>query len=80
LFNVAAEPQPAGSACVEGSANVNVRGGPGTNWPRIAQVSPGTCSVPIFDAVHTDAGSGDRWRMIELDGQRAWIIDRVIQA
>jgi uncharacterized protein YraI len=78
LFNVAAAPQQAGTGCIEGSANVNVRGGPGTNWPRVAQIPPGTCSVPIFDAVHTDTGTGDRWRMIELDGQRAWIIERVI--
>jgi hypothetical protein len=78
MFNVAAAPQPAGTGCIAGSANVNVRGGPGTNWPRFAQVSPGTCSVPIFDAVQTDAGNGDRWRMIEMDGQPGWIIERVI--
>jgi uncharacterized protein YraI len=78
LFNVAAAPQPAGNGCIEGSANVNVRGGPGTNWPRFGQLAPGTCSVPVLDAVHTDSSNGDRWRMIELDGQRAWIIERVI--
>jgi hypothetical protein len=78
LFHVAAEGQPAGNGCIVGSANVNVRGGPGTNWPRFDQVAPGTCSVPILDAVHTDAGNGDRWRMIDIDGQRGWIIERVI--
>jgi hypothetical protein len=77
MFNAAA-PQPAGSGCIAGSANVNVRGGPGTHWPRFGQLAPGTCSVPILDAVHTDAGNGDRWRMIEMDGQRGWIIERVI--
>jgi hypothetical protein len=34
--------------------------------------------VPILDAVQTDASNGDRWRMIEANGQRAWIIERVI--
>ena len=57
LFNVAAPPQAAGTGCIVGSANVNVRGGPGTNWPRFDQIAPGTCSVPILDAVHTDAGT-----------------------
>jgi hypothetical protein len=77
-FNVTAQPQVAGNGCIVGSANVNVRGGPGTNWPRFDQIAPGTCSVPILDAVHTDAGTGDRWRMIEVNGHRGWIIERVI--
>jgi hypothetical protein len=78
FFNVAPAPQPAGSGCIAGSANVNVRGGPGTDWPRFDQLAPGTCSVPVFDSVHTDSSNGDRWRMVEVDGQRAWIIERVI--
>ena len=78
MFNVAAAPQNVGTGCIVGSASVNVRGGPGTNWPRIDQIAPGTCDVPILDAMQTDASNGDRWRMIEANGQRAWIIERVI--
>jgi hypothetical protein len=78
MFNVAAAPQNAGAGCIVGSASVNVRGGPGTNWPRFDQIAPGTCSVPILDAVQTDASNGDRWRMIEANGQHGWIIERVI--
>lgn len=77
LFNVAAEPTVAGSGCIVGSINVNLRGGPSTDWPRFDQIAPGTCSVTVFDAVQTD-GAGDRWRLIELDGRRGWIIERVI--
>jgi hypothetical protein len=78
LFNIAGSPAAVGNGCIVGSANVNVRGGPGTGWPRFDQVAPGTCSVPILDAVHTDASNGDRWRMIDVNGQRGWIIERVI--
>jgi hypothetical protein len=78
LFNVAGEPPVAGTGCVGGSNNVNFRGGPGTDWPRFTQLAPGTCDVTVFDAVQTDPSNGDRWRMIEANGQRGWIIERVL--
>jgi uncharacterized protein YraI len=58
---------------------VNFRGGPGTSWPRFAQISPGTCSVTVFDAVESDPVAGDEWRYVEFEGQRGWIVDRVLQ-
>src|SRR5688500_17135694 len=78
-FNRAGEPTSVGTGCVVGSSNVNFRGGPGTSWPRFAQISPGSCSVTVFDAVESDPVEGDEWRYVEFEGQRGWIVDRVIQ-
>jgi hypothetical protein len=74
-----AEPAPAGTGCVVGNDNVNFRGGPGTSWPRFTQIPPGSCNVTVFDAVESDPIEGDQWRYIEFDGQRGWVVDRVVQ-
>lgn len=78
MFNVAGEPQAAGTGCIAGSSSVNFRGGPGTNWPRFTQLQPGSCGIAVFDAFQTDPSNGDRWRLIEADGRRGWIIERVL--
>jgi len=69
----------AGSACVDGSSSVNFRGGPGTSWPRFTQIAPGTCSITVFERTESDPIEGDLWRYIEADGQRGWVVDRVLQ-
>jgi len=74
-----AEPASAGSACVDGSSSVNFRGGPGTSWPRFTQIAPGTCSITVFERTESDPIEGDLWRYIEADGQRGWVVDRVLQ-
>jgi len=79
VFTRAGEPAAVGSGCIVGSSNVNFRGGPGTSWPRFAQINPGACSVTLFDAVESDPIEGDQWRYVEFDGHRGWIVDRVIQ-
>jgi hypothetical protein len=77
-FTRSGEPTPAGRGCVVGSSSVNVRGGPGPGWPRFTQIKPGTCSITLFDPVENEPIEG-AWRYIEVDGQRGWIVDRVIQ-
>jgi hypothetical protein len=72
----AGEPAVAGSGCVVGDLAVNMRGGPSKSWPRFVQVSPGTCGVTVFDVLVDDPDGP--WRYIELDGQRGWIVDRVL--
>ena len=79
VFARAGEPAAVGSGCVVGSDNVNFRGGPGTSWPRFAQIPPGSCNVTVFDAVESDPIEGDQWRYVEFNGQRGWIVDRVVQ-
>ena len=79
VFNLAGEPASVGTGCVVGSSNVNFRGGPSTGWPRFAQINPGACSVTVFDAVEADPVEGDDWRYVEFNGQRGWIVDRVLQ-
>ena len=80
LYTLAAgEPAAAGTGCVVGSDSVNFRGGPGTSWPRFTQLSPGTCQVTVFDAVENDPIEGQAWRYIEVNGQRGWVVDRVVQ-
>ena len=79
VFSRGGEPTSVGTGCVVGSSNVNFRGGPGTSWPRFAQINPGACSVTVFDAVESDPVEGDQWRYVEFNGQRGWIVDRVIQ-
>lgn len=80
VFNRTGEPANVGAGCIIGSENVNFRGGPGTSWPRFARINPGTCSVTMFDAIESDPVAGDSWRYIEFEGQRGWIVDRVIRA
>lgn len=78
-FTLAGEPAAAGTGSVVGSVTVNFRGGPGTSWPRFTQIPPGTGSVTVFDVVENDPIEGDTWRYIEVDGQRGWVVDRVVQ-
>jgi len=73
------QPATAGTGCILGSITVNFRGGPGTSWPRFGQIDPGTCSITVFDRLENDPLEGDQWRMIEFNGQRGWVVDRVIQ-
>lgn len=79
VFTRPGEPQPGGTGCVVGTSNVNFRGGPGTNWPRFTQINPGSCAVTVFDAVENDPIEGDEWRYIEFEGQRGWVVDRVLR-
>ena len=79
VFSRAGEPANVGTGCIIGSNNVNFRGGPGTSWPRFARLNPGSCSVTMFDAIESDPIEGDDWRYVEFEGQRGWIVDRVIQ-
>ena len=78
VFTRAGEPAAVGSGCIVGSDHVNFRGGPGTSWPRFAQINPGTCGT-VFDAVENDPIEGDQWRYVEFNGQRGWVVDRVVQ-
>lgn len=73
------QPGSAGTGCIVGSSSVNFRGGPGTSWPRFTQIDPGTCSISVFDRLESDPIEGDQWRLIESDGQRGWVVDRVIE-
>lgn len=79
VFTGPSEPATTGSGCIVGSIRVNFRGGPGTSWPRFSQLSPGTCGVTVFDATESDPSQGDSWRYIEADGQRGWVVDRVLR-
>jgi hypothetical protein len=79
VFTRPGEPTAAGSGCIVGSDNVNFRGGPGTSWPRFAQINPGSCAITVFDAVENDPIEGDQWRYIEFEGRRGWVVDRVVQ-
>lgn len=79
VFTLAAEPGAAGTGCVVGNDNVNFRGGPGTSWPRFTQIPPSTCQITVFDRVENDPIEGDTWRFIEVNGQRGWVVDRVVQ-
>ena len=78
-FTLAGEPGVVGTGSIVGNDAVNFRGGPGTSWPRFTQVPPGTPSVTVFDAVENDPIEGDTWRYIEVNGQRGWVVDRVVQ-
>lgn len=73
------QPTTAGTGCIVGSINVNFRGGPGTSWPRFSQIDPGSCSITVLDRLESDPIEGDEWRLIEFNGQRGWVVDRVIQ-
>lgn len=79
VFTLAGEPAAAGSGCVVGGDSVNFRGGPGTSWPRFTQLAPNTCQVTVFDAVENDPIEGQSWRYIEVNGQRGWVVDRVVE-
>jgi len=57
---------------VAGADGANVRSGPGTNYPRLAHLDPGT-EVPVVGRY------GDWWQ-VEYDGTLAWIADRVVTA
>lgn len=74
-----AEPATAGTGCIVGSSTVNFRGGPGTSWPRFTQIDPGACSIAVLDRIENDPIEGDQWRLIEFNGQRGWVVNRVIQ-
>ena len=78
-FTLAGDPAVAATGRIVGSDTVNFRGGPGTSWPRFTQLPPGTGSVTVFDAVENDPIEGDTWRYIEVNGQRGWVVDRVVQ-
>jgi hypothetical protein len=67
---------PAGTACVAGDDRVNVRGGPGTDWPLFTAVQPSTCGIAIHEGV-TEGPSGP-WRFVTIDGTPGWIVDRVL--
>lgn len=72
----AGEPAVAGTGCVVGDLDVNMRGGPSKSWPRFTQLPPGTCQVTAYDVLVDDADGP--WRFIEVDGTRGWIVDRVL--
>jgi hypothetical protein len=78
-FTLAGDPPVAATGRIVGSDTVNFRGGPGTSWPRFTQLPPGTGSVTVFDAVENDPIEGDTWRYIEVNGQRGWVVDRVVE-
>ncbi len=63
--------QPAGAqTCVvtpSGNLNVNVRGGPGTNYPTIGALNVGA----FMDVIGQDAFG--QWFVVSLDGRRGWV-------
>lgn len=69
-------PASVGQACIVGDKGVNFRGGPGTGWPRFAQLPPGTC-MSVLDATVTD--SEGAWRLVDADGQLGWLVERVLR-
>lgn len=69
-------PRLSDNACVEGDRGVNFRGGPGTEWPRFVQIPPGTCGVIAYERVENS--SDGEWRLIEVDGQQGWVVQRVL--
>ena len=69
-------PASTGQACIVGDQAVNFRGGPGTSWPRFTQLRPGTC-MTVLDATVTDS-EGD-WRLVDVDGQLGWLVQRVLR-
>ena len=69
---------PVGTACVAGNDRVNVRGGPGTDWPQFTVVQPGTCGIALHEGI-TEGPSGP-WRFVTIDGAPGWIVDRVLDA
>ncbi|MEZ4860010.1 MAG: SH3 domain-containing protein [Caldilineaceae bacterium] len=52
---------------------VNLRGGPGTNYPVLGQLNPGA----NFRVIGKNEG-GDWWQVEMSDGQPAWIIDQLV--
>lgn len=72
------DPAALGERCIIGDVPINMRGGPAKLWPKFASLSPDRCDIATFDATATD--SEGVWRLVEADGQRGWIVDRVLQS
>jgi hypothetical protein len=70
--------QGVGTACIVGDRSVRLRGGPGTNWPRFQELPPGTCDITLFASV-LDGPDGP-WRLVQVNGTRGWMVDRVLSS
>lgn len=60
---------------VNASQIVNLRGGPGTNYPVLGQANPG-----VNYRILGKNDVGDWWQIETSDGQAAWIIDQLVNA
>jgi hypothetical protein len=67
-----------GTACVVGDRSVRLRGGPGTNWPRFEELAPNTCGITLYASVLE--GPEGPWRLVDVNGAKGWIVDRVLRA
>lgn len=60
-------------AVVFANQQINVRTGPGTNYPRIGSASPGTRYTV------TGKNPAATWWQIDFGGREAWIVDSLVQ-
>lgn len=60
-------------AVVTGSAQVNVRSGPGTAYPQVGQVTGGT----ELEIVGRNE-AGDWWQVCCVNGQEVWVVARLV--
>jgi uncharacterized protein YgiM (DUF1202 family) len=60
---------------VEAANAVNIRSGPGTNYPIIGSLSPG---IPLPVTGRNEAGTW--WQVQQEDGTTGWVADSVVEA
>lgn len=67
-------PEPEPVVVVSGSAQVNVRSGPGTAYSTVGSVARGT---ELKIVARNEAG--DWWQVCCVSGQEVWIVDRLVE-
>jgi triacylglycerol lipase len=72
-------PNPIGTACIIDTTPLNVRGGPGLNWPAFDQIPVGECGVILYDTVINAPSNGRPWRRVNWRGNEGWVSDLMIR-
>lgn len=72
-------PDPRRGGCVTDTTPLNIRGGPGTDWPNLAAIPVGDCELELSETVAVAAATGRPWRYVRWHGAEGWVSDLFVE-